>query len=162
MLLLILLFSNCSKHRTRLQKLTLKSISNCYYSEVLDFDTKRMVGPWVVRTEIVTESDTKDSTELLDKKAVPSMEGFLDGRVEYFLSAPTFLDESSNSFIPKPLVFRTFSKTNRPRAWKSCDLRIQSTLPVLGINDSNGGGSDNAPQRLIRVSMALRNPGDDD
>jgi hypothetical protein len=92
----------------------------------------------------------------LAKKAVLSMEVFMDGKIEYFVEATA-----------RPLVFRRFSKTDRPKAWKNCDLRIQSTLPVLGIDDTSiGNGSKlehsesescTNSEHLIRVSMALRN-----
>jgi hypothetical protein len=129
-------------------------------SLVLDFDTEKKVGPWVVRTEIVAETVMKDSPHpheiFLAKKAILSMETFMDGKVEYFVQATA-----------RPLVFRRFSKTDRPKAWKNCDLRIQSTLPVLGIDDSSIGSESKLEhseserytnsERLIRVSMALRN-----
>ena len=134
---------------------------NFYYHSTcvlaLDFDTEHLVGPWVVRTDIVPEDAEKLSLQapetLLNKKAVVSMENFMSGEVEYFVSAP----------VDRPLVFRSFSKADRPRAWKGCDLRIQTTIPVLGVDssvskdDHSGGreGSDKS-ERLIRVSMKLR------
>ena len=122
----------------------------------------------MVRTEVVPESVVKDSSQFpeswLEKKAVFSMESFMDGEVEYFVAAPVFWEKVSETFVVRPLVFRNFSKSNRPRAWKNCDLRIQSTLPVLGIADdssirkedhSDGNESVN-PDRIVRVSMALK------
>ena len=117
-----------------------------------------------MRTEIVSESVMSPETPetWLDKKAVSSMESFLDGEVEYFVSVPTFWDNTSKGFVPRPLIFRTFSKSDRPRAWKGCDLRIQSTLPVVGVDDSNGRGSADAAERLIRVLITLTNPKDEE
>ena len=105
------------------------------------------MGPWVVRTEILSE-DAESPDALLNKKAVLSMEKFMDGEVEYYVPASA----------TRPLIFRSFSKADRPKAWKGCDLRIQSTIPVLGIDPSiskDAEGSDKS-ERLIRVSMALR------
>lgn len=86
----------------------------------------------------------------------------MDGKVEYFVAAPAVRNKSSETFAVMPLVFRSFSKSDRPRAWKSCDLRIQSTLPVLGIDDSSISKGDyssedgsSKSERLVRVSMVL-------
>ncbi len=122
------------------------------------------MGPWVVRAEILSE-DTGSPDALLNEKAVLSMEKFMDGEVEYFVSAPAIGEENSGTCATRPLVFRSFSKADRPKAWKGCDLRIQSTIPVLGIDPSipkDAEGSDKS-ECLIRVSMALRNSdGDED
>ena len=144
------------------------------YDVVLEFETERMVGPWKVRSEVASgASFQQESSQLPDtwltKKAVLSMESFMDGNVEYFVSAPTWFDEDIGDFIPRPLVFRQFSKADRPRAWKNCDLRIQSTLPVLGndviasntVKDLIGSGLTNEVdgetqtnlERLVRVSI---------
>mmetsp|Transcript_14554 Transcript_14554/g.40436 ORF Transcript_14554/g.40436 Transcript_14554/m.40436 type:complete len:877 (-) Transcript_14554:182-2812(-) len=134
--------------------------------EALAFQIDRMVGPWKVRAEIVSETSSEDSSQpsnsFLEKRAVISMEAFMNGNIEYFLSAPTSYDKESGDFIPRPLVFRQFSKADRPRAWKSCDLRIQSTLPVLGNEkEMVGNGSEvnsqteTSPERLIRVTITL-------
>jgi len=141
--------------------------------QALHFGTKRTVGPWVVRTEVVPKTVTQDSSQskdtLLAKKAVRSMEDFMDGTVEYYVEAPIYRKNNNSApqgFLPKPLVFRTFSKTDRPKAWKNCDLRIQSTLPVLGIDESSIGseskheGNTDTPDCLIKVSMVLGNRGD--
>ena len=84
------------------------------------------------------------------------MEAFMDGEIEYFVAAPASDDDAV-----KPLVFCSFSKANRPRAWKSSDLRIQATLPLLAIDESSiskdGGEGHTKAERLIRVSIALRN-----
>ncbi len=128
----------------------------------LEFDTDKYVGPWVVRTEVVQDS-TQSTETLLAKKAVVCMEAFMDGKVEYFVAASAAAIDAV-----KPLVFRSFSKVDRPKAWKNCDLRIQTTLPLLGVDDSNVSKDDNSTrecsdkmEHLIRVSMALKNCDDD-
>ena len=129
----------------------------------LEFDTDKHVGPWVVRTEVV--QDTTQSTEtLLAKKAVLSMEAFMEGEVEYFVTASV-----TGTDAVQPLVFRSFSKADRPKAWKNCDLRIQTTLPLLGVDDSKVSNNDKATgegfdktEHLIRVSMALKQCDDEE
>ena len=121
------------------------------------------MGPWVVRTEILPE-DAQSPDALLNKKAVLSMEKFMDGEVEYFVPTPAVGEDSPETSTIKPLVFRSFSKADRPKAWKGCDLRIQSTIPVLGIDPSiskDAEGSSKS-ERLIRVSMTLRADGDEE
>lgn len=88
------------------------------------------VGPWRIKSEVV--KGTKGSSQMLRKKAVDSMESFMTGSLEYFISVPTFFDKNVNDFIPWPLIFCHFNKIDRPRAWKGCDLRIQKTIPLLG------------------------------
>jgi hypothetical protein len=92
----------------------------------------------------------------------------MDGKIEYFIEAPTWFDKNSNQFLPKPLIFCDFDKYDRPRAWKNGDLRIQTTLPLLGndtvaanvIKDRKGNAGSHEdeqsnPLRLIRVSIEL-------
>jgi hypothetical protein len=119
----------------------------------------------VVRAEFVPERVENDSSSetLLVKKAVPSMESFMDGTIEYFIAAPAYREEASGTLVPRPLVFRSFSKSDRPRAWKNCDLRIQTTLPVLGVNNSANSKTEHSDDKaqyinsecLIRVSITL-------
>lgn len=121
------------------------------------------MGPWVVRTEILPE-DAETPDILLNKKAVLSMEKFMDGEVEYFVPAPAVGEDNPETSAIKPLVFRSFSKADRPKAWKGCDLRIQSTIPVLGIDPSISKDAEGSSEseRLIRVSMALRSSDGDE
>ena len=123
-----------------------------------------MVGPWVVRSEVLPESSGPPET-VLAKKAVISMEAFMDGKVEYVVAAPTQKEKATGGFVPKPLIFRHFSKVDRPKAWKNCDLRVQTTLPVLGTDvparygvygpEEVGVEETIGPECLIRVSIVL-------
>ena len=92
------------------------------------------------------------------------MDSLMDGNIEYFVKASTRFekDKEIGRFVPRSLVFRTFSKADRPRAWKSCDLRIQSTLPVLGNDkdlegamEDTGDPAQTPPDRLVRVTIGL-------
>ena len=144
----------------------------------IEFGSENFAGPWTIKADIASGSSHQDSSQLpgiwLSKKAVLSMESFMDGCVEYFISAPTWFDKHHDNFIPRPLVFRQFSKTYRPRAWKNCDLKIQKTIPVLGNGpitkkyDATSGSDftqelddeiKTNPERLIRISIQLTESG---
>jgi hypothetical protein len=103
------------------------------------------------------------------QKAVPTMDHLMDGLIEYYVSVPTW--EEDGNFVPRPLIFSQFSKMSRPMAWKNSDLKIQSTLPLLGkdetatkaMQDLTGSGLVHAadgetelnPLRLILVTLRL-------
>lgn len=128
---------------------------------VVKYDTYTNVGPWAIYTEIVSnEGDCPDKFRLA-QKAVTSMEAFMEGNIEYYIETPTWYVDGN--FQPRPLVFCVFKKANRPVAWKNADLRIQSTLPLVG-NDSVAVGALESPKthdgkanptRLVRVSIRL-------
>jgi len=134
--------------------------------QVLDFETDRIVGPWKVRSQVVEGTILRDASQApadwINKRAVSSMEELMNGKIGYFIETPMVYDKKNDRFIPRPLVFRHFSKTDRPRAWKNSDLRIQTTLPLLGsptvhdtsTENSNGGSQPNH-QSLVRVSIDL-------
>ena len=130
------------------------------------------VGPWKVQSDLAeprTGSIPIDSTELLRQKAVPSMDEFMEGKIEYYLSVPTILDD--NIYVPQPLVLcPEFSKASRPASWKNTDLKIQSTLPLLGIDEhtteknekedlvkslATFDSPEDHPIRLVRVTLRL-------
>lgn len=70
---------------------------------------------------------------LLGIKAVKSMEHFMDGFIEYYMQVPSFTDSITQQNCPIPLVIVSdFTSGSRPLAWKSSDMKIQSTLPILG------------------------------
>ena len=50
------------------------------------------------------------------------------GKIEYYLKVP--------KSKPSPLIFAAeYSKESRPRAWKSTDIKLQQTLPLLANAD---------------------------
>jgi hypothetical protein len=82
------------------------------------------IGPWGVTARTVAD-DAED--EMLKRRAIESWEAFMGGDITYYLTVP--VDES----VARPLVFVSgFAKQSRPIAWKSTDMKIQSTLPLLG------------------------------
>lgn len=114
------------------------------------------VGPWSVFSEVVsTDADDDEEEILLNQKAVSSMGDLFDGRISYYLKTPTMDDGDSE--LPWPLVFVSeFTRETRPRAWKKTDLKLQSTLPLLGTDVTAEELTDGAHQLLVRVSLVLK------
>ena len=89
------------------------------------------VGPWSVTARVLRDK-CADQSLLLEKKAVPSWDSFMEGNIRYVMEVPI-----QNSVI-RPLVFVSeFSKQSRPSAWRNSDMKIQATLPLLR-NDEEG------------------------
>jgi hypothetical protein len=90
---------------------------------------------------------------LLGTKAVRSLECFMDGVVEYYLQIPSWPDDT-----PRPLVIVSdFFRESRPLAWKSCDLKIQSTLPILGMDEITQKAmvEPHRNMQLVKVTLKL-------
>ena len=86
--------------------------------------------------------DAGQSSRLLNQKAVASMDHFMDGRIEYYLEVPTVLRDHEYVLRPLMLLSEGFSKHSRPSAWKGSDLKIQSTLPLLGMPKTDNNKDD--------------------
>mmetsp|Transcript_35266 Transcript_35266/g.77296 ORF Transcript_35266/g.77296 Transcript_35266/m.77296 type:complete len:970 (-) Transcript_35266:1260-4169(-) len=85
------------------------------------------IGPWTVSA---TKESRDDWSMLERKKAIDSMEAFMSGHIRYYVKAPINLSAS-----PPRLVFPDkFTKIGRPKAWKSSDLKIERTLPLVGAD----------------------------
>lgn len=133
------------------------------------------MGPWVITAQIVSERADCPETFRLAQKALPSMDHFMNGTIEYFIEVPTWKD--NGKFVPRPLVVSRFTKASRPSAWKNNEsnrnlyLKVQETLPLLGndeiaqsaetnpigngcIHDVDGEQQIN-PKRLVRVTIRL-------
>jgi len=94
------------------------------------------VGPWLISVDRVDKSDyvKNDWDNMLEQKALGSMDDLLEGSFCYYLVVQAWPDKAGD-FKGQPLVFRSFKKANRPRSWKGADLKIQDTLPLLGCDD---------------------------
>lgn len=113
------------------------------------------VGPWTVFSEVVSTADA-DNDDLLKQKAVPSMESLFEGEISYYVETPVMV-ESDGVLLPWPLVFISeFTRETRPRAWKQTDLKLQSTLPILGADETAKEVTVEAGQALVRVSLILK------
>lgn len=97
------------------------------------------VGPWLVTSELVPEllvATETNADSLLEAKAIKSMDKFMDGCIEYHVKTPCCSSQGgSDDANPRPLVFcGEYNRQSRPQAWKKSDLKIQSTLPLLGYD----------------------------
>ena len=92
------------------------------------------VGPWRVLGEIVPDEVGEDvATKLLKERAVDSMKHLMHGSIQYYLQLPI----DNRGSMPNSLVFvKNFTKPTRPTAWKGFDLKVEQTLPLLGIDHS--------------------------
>jgi hypothetical protein len=116
------------------------------------------IGPWTVFSEAISALDDDDDgckmngtrELLLEKKAIVSMASFFDGFVSYYL------ETTASNDLPRKLVFISdFTRESRPDAWKKTDLKIQSTLPLLG-NDDTTMHESSADRLLVRVTLTLK------
>lgn len=118
------------------------------------------IGPWVISSDLVRVSlSEKELEKWLTRKAVASMEEFMEGSIEYFLSVPTW--QVNNTYEPRPLVYTSFLKETRPKAWKNIDMKIQDVLPLVGNDEQalralKDRGSSN-PVYLAKVILRLAN-----
>lgn len=136
------------------------------------------VGPWRVEATVCKEG--QESKRLLLNKAVPSMDDFMKGSITYYLQARSWQAKSSEihnvkDFTVRPLIFQTFIKPTRPTAWKDSDIKIQETLPLVGVDpetaaalkdpvgcgathlpeNGNGNTEETNPVVLIKVKLEL-------
>ena len=86
------------------------------------------VGLWTIKTAAIDEND--EWRELEKQKAIKSMEAFMAGYIQYYFKVP--LVETSSS--PQLIFPGRFTKIGRPKAWKNSDLKIESTLPLVGAD----------------------------
>jgi hypothetical protein len=97
------------------------------------------MGPWRISTCVQAVSGDDEKEALLTRKAVPDMDSFMDGYIQYYVEARAWTtgignSDPANSFGPRPLVFDTFTKSTRPLAWKNTDTKLQEKLPLLGCD----------------------------
>lgn len=85
------------------------------------------VGPWTVTA---TRESSNDWTTLEQNKAVESMEAFMSGHIRYYVKVS--LKDPPTS--PRLAFSERFTKIGRPKAWKNSDLKIESTLPLVGAD----------------------------
>lgn len=111
------------------------------------------VGPWTISSEIVNAT-YEVAEKLLNTKALKCMEDLMNGNIQYYLNVPV----TSVTTMPVPLVrVAGFTKQTRPAAWKGFDLKVESTLPLLGIDPSVTAENPQEFEKnaLIRVHLIL-------
>jgi hypothetical protein len=127
--------------------------NNCFdcIGKICEYDKEAKVGPWVISSRVLTKVTPCDDLDLLEKKAFVSWEDFMYGNLQYFLTVPIV-----NETI-QPLVFVSgFQKSYRPKAWKNCDLKIQTFLPILGNSmESVHALSIGSETALVEVTLSL-------
>ena len=80
------------------------------------------------------------------------MNAFMNGTVEYHVKVPLMEGKGGSPSKAHPLIFISeYTGLTRPSAWKKSDLKIQSTLPLLG----------NTGQSLTLVESSGREYGKD-
>lgn len=108
------------------------------------------IGPWSIWAEPVQStsddniatnnknnnksSSTAELEKLLSKKAIRDMDHLMGGEFSYYLKCPKFCptgDSTKNSMLT---VVKSFTKQTRPAALKGVDMKIQNTLPFVGIS----------------------------
>ena len=96
-------------------------------------ENSMQVGPWMIKSLIIEAASEKEANSMLKTKALKSMEDLMAGEVEYYMKVPIM----SESSLPCPLIrVAGFTKPTRPQAWKGFDLKVESTLPLLGVDHS--------------------------
>mmetsp|Transcript_33117 Transcript_33117/g.60745 ORF Transcript_33117/g.60745 Transcript_33117/m.60745 type:complete len:459 (-) Transcript_33117:739-2115(-) len=91
------------------------------------------VGLWTITSEIFKAASEQEANSLLQTKALKNMEELMAGDVQYFMKVPIVREAS----FPCPLVrVKGFTKPTRPAAWKGFDLKVESTLPLLAVDES--------------------------
>ena len=100
----------------------------------VDYGHSVTIGPWSIVAELISgESGVIAAECFLKEKALTSMEQLMQGNIQYYLQIPV----GSASSLPNPLIFvKGFTKPTRPSAWKGFDLKVEQTLPLLGIDHS--------------------------
>jgi len=92
------------------------------------------IGPWLVSTEEMKDLSQDKTEVLLQKKAIQSWDKLMEGYIEYCVKVPLSQLQEQNNDV-KLVFIKEFTRESRPTAWKNIDLRVQSTLPLLGIDD---------------------------
>lgn len=89
--------------------------------------------------------------EQLEEKAVKSWDEFMGGNISYYLKVPL----KNSGGIPQLSIVDHFSKSNRPKAWKATDMKIENTVPILGLDLSDGIECDFQCSSTVIVKVTL-------
>lgn len=105
-------------------------------------DNVSEIGPWLIRA---TSMERADET-ILHKKPFLDMKDFMRGTFKYYLEVPKDCSKLA-------VTEGQFNKSNRPLGWKNCDLKIESTLPLIGRPDKN---EDDSQVLIVKVEFILK------
>jgi tRNA(Ile)-lysidine synthetase-like protein len=120
-------------------------------------DRSMTVGPWTITSDII-HAQEEDAHSMVTTKAFSSMDHLMSGDIQYYLNVPII---SGTELCPLVRV-AGFTKPTRPIAWKGLDLKVESTLPLLGVDqyamaniDCSNIQNDKTSFALVRVSLVL-------
>jgi len=112
-------------------------------------------GPWTIVSEIVEAASEQEAKSLQQTKAIQNMAHLMEGDISYFLKVPM----ASGATMPCPLArVKGFTKPTRPAAWKGFDIKVETTLPLLGVDQSVLDG-DSSEWALVKVHLFLDSHG---
>lgn len=104
------------------------------------------VGPWQISVKITPNIESKPVFD--------TWEEFMAGDLQYCINVP---QEDEQSLRPLETV-DGFTKLNRPSSWKQKDLKIQTTLPLLGHSkEVLAGWNEHTVTTTATVHMKLLN-----
>lgn len=115
------------------------------------------VGPWQIVPEITAACMEDEADALCKSKALSDIDQLMLGDICYFVKAPI---PPGHSFPRQLTMMSGFKKRTRPAAWKGLDLRIEQTLPLLGVNHSCDDEVGDVTWALIKVRLSLKGLGD--
>jgi hypothetical protein len=122
-------------------------ISLKMFLSAIGYGETTTVGPWEISCEI-----TPNKEEM--KPVFETWEEFLSGNLTYSIKVPKHHDED---LLPLMVIDR-FTKISRPPSWKGLDLKVQSTLPLLGhCEKALAGWDETTPTITATVSLKLQN-----
>lgn len=152
-----------------------KDMFDMQEGQSVQYNEEQRVGPWQVKAEIISEKGDCAETFRLAERALPSMDHFMKGVIEYVVEVPTWKEKGR--YTPRPLVFCHFHKASRPAAWKNKGSdeylyrKVQETLPLLGndtlaqralaaplehgCTEEVNGEEKTTPKRLARVVLRV-------
>ena len=125
-------------------------------STPIEYESGVKVGPWQVVPEVIDACLGNEADALCKKKALADIEQLMLGDICYFVKAPI----PTGHELPLPLVMMSgFKKHTRPAAWKGLDLRIEQTLPLVGVDPSGDDETGDMTWALIKVRLHLKELG---
>ena len=125
-------------------------------STPIAYGSRVEVGPWQIVPEIADSCMEDEAEAVITSKALADIDQLMLGDLRYFVKAPIPPGHS----LPRPLIrISGFKKQTRPAAWKGLDLRIEQTLPLLGIDHTCDDEIGDETWALVKVRLSLKELG---
>ncbi len=120
-------------------------LNQLFWNLVVHYGETATIGPWDISCRIESQSENKPAYE--------SWEDFMSGDITYSIEVPNHDDEELLPLV----VVNSFTRESRPQSWKGLDLKVQSTLPLLGHSEKALAGWDEmTPTLTAMISLKLR------